>query len=138
MNDLKIEAFSCDDEDMQKAKLKFANRTANSAPKSAMITEAQHLEGIPVMPDELDAYSQYLNCQNGVVNLSTGELIPHDPAFLMTKICNAEYDMSGKAPKLWLSFLDDITNGDKELQRYLQKCVGYMRNQDIQEFLLIQ
>ena len=133
VNDLKIEAFSCDDEDMQKAKLKFANRTANSAPKSAMITEAQHLEGIPVMPDELDAYSQYLNCQNGVVNLSTGELIPHDPAFLMTKICNAEYDMSGKAPKLWLSFLDDITNGDKELQRYLQKCVGYSLTGDTSE-----
>jgi putative DNA primase/helicase len=44
---------------------------------------------------------------------------------MMTKLCNCEYDVSDKKPEKWLKFLEDITNGDKELEWYLQKCIGY-------------
>lgn len=125
LNDLKAEAYCCDDEDMQKQMLKWANRTANSTGKKAMIEEAQHLGEIPVLPDQMDSYSDYINCQNGIVNLRNGELIPHSPEFMMTKITNCEYDTAGRKPERWLEFLDDVTGGDKELQRYLQKCIGY-------------
>ena len=40
---------------------------------------------------------------------------------MMSRISYAEYDNSGKKPKMWLQFLDDVTNGDTELQEYLQK-----------------
>ena len=61
-------------------------------------------------------------------------MIPHDPNFMMSKICNAEYDnVSGKQPTKWLKFLDDITNGDKELQHYLQKCIGYSLTGSVRE-----
>ena len=33
-----------------------------------------------------DAHPDLLNCNNGVINLKTGKLLPHDPALLMTKI----------------------------------------------------
>ena len=134
VNDIKKEAFAEPDEDVQEAKLKWANKTASSRGKEAMIKECQHLEGIPVLPEEMDAYTDYLNCQNGIVNLRNGELMPHDSAFMMTKCGYAEYDnTSGKEPKLWLRFLDDVTNGDKELQDYLQKCVGYSLSGSIRE-----
>lgn len=123
--DLKREALPIEDEKEREMKLRFANKTANSAGKCSMITEAQHLDGIPVMVNELDAYTDYLNCQNGIVNLRNGELIPHDPAFMMSNITNCDYDQSKKEPKMWMRFLNDITNGDKELQKYLQKCIGY-------------
>lgn len=126
VEDLKAEAFECEDEKERELRIRFANKTANSSGKCNMITEAQHLDGVPVMVDELDCFTDYLNCQNGVVNLRNGELIPHDASFMMSKICNTEYDVtSGKKPERWLGFLDDVTNGDKELQHYLQKCIGY-------------
>lgn len=123
--DLKKEAWTIPDEDLQEAALKFAKRTAGSAAKEAMIKECQHLYDIPASPDDFDAYTDFLNCQNGVVNLRNGELMPHDSRLMMSKICNCEYDVKHRKPKRWLKFLDEITNGDKALQEYIQKSVGY-------------
>lgn len=123
--DLKREAWNVQDEDLQEKALKFAKKTASSNSKEAMIKECQHIEDIPASPDDFDAYTDYLNCQNGIVNLRNGELIPHDSSFMMSKICNAEYDTTGGKPKRWLEFLDEVTKGDKHLQDYIQKCIGY-------------
>lgn len=133
ISDIKKEAFTEQDEDKQAELLKWATKTASSKGKEAMVKETQHIEGIPVLMDELDCYNDYLNCQNGVINLRTGELLPHDGNFMMSRISYAEYDNSGKKPELWLKFLDDVTNGDKELQEYLQKCVGYSLSGSIRE-----
>lgn len=124
-DDIKREAFVEQDEKTQAEMLKWANRTASSRGKEAMIKEAQHLGNIPASPEMFDSYPDYLNVQNGIVNLRNGELIPHDSKFMMSKICISEYDTSGKKPKLWMQFLDDITNGDKAMQEYIQKCIGY-------------
>ena len=133
ITDMKTEAFAERDEDKQTELLKWANRTASNKGKEAMVKETQHLDGIPVMMEEMDCYSDYLNCQNGIVNLRTGELLPHDSNFMMSNICYGEYDPNGKDPKMWLSFLEDVTNGDKDLQDYLQKCVGYSLTGSIRE-----
>lgn len=124
-DDIKREAFMEQDEKTQADLLKWANKTAGSKGKEAMIKECQHLDGIPASPDDFDAYTDYVNCQNGIINLRNGELIPHDSNFMMSKICHSEYDASGKKPELWMSFLDDITNHNRELQEYIQRAVGY-------------
>lgn len=123
--DMKAQAFEIDDEEEREKFLKFVNTCGNSTRKNAMVTETQHLDGIPVLPDQMDAYQEYLNVQNGIVNLRNGELMPHVPEFMMTKMCLSEYDVSDKKPVRWLKFLDEVCNGDQELVRYLQKCVGY-------------
>lgn len=124
-DDIKREAWSIQDEDLQEQMLRFAKKTASSSSKEAMIRECQHLYDVPASPDSFDGYTDFLNCQNGIINLRNGELIPHDANFMMSKICNSEYDTKKRKPKLWLKFLDDITDGDKELQDYIQKCIGY-------------
>lgn len=133
INDMKREAFAEKDEDKQEELLKWANRSASSKGKEAMVKETQHLQDIPVLPEEMDNSTDYVNCQNGIINLRNGELLPHDSNFAMTKICYAECDTSGKKPELWLRFLNDVTNGDVELQNYLQKCVGYSLSGSIRE-----
>lgn len=124
-DDIKREAFISQDEKTQMDLLKWANKTAGSKGKEAMIKECQHLDGIPASQDDFDSYSDYMNCQNGIVNLRNGELIPHDSNFMMSKICYSEYDASGKKPELWMSFLDDVTNHNKALQEYIQRAIGY-------------
>lgn len=123
--DLRREAFLEQDEDIQQAALKFAKRTASSSAKEAMIKESQHLFDIPASPDDFDSYSDYLNCQNGIINLRNGELIPHDSNFMMSKMCNAEYDVKREKPKRWIRFLEEVTDGDKDMIEYIQRCIGY-------------
>lgn len=124
-DDIKKEAILEQDEKTQIEMLRWASRTASSKGKDNMIREAQHLEGIPASPDDFDSYPDFINCQNGIVNLRNGELIPHDSNFMMSKITYCDYDTTGADPKLWLRFLDDVTNHNKELQDYIQKCIGY-------------
>ena len=131
--EIKRDAFNAPDDDARDELLKYANKLEQSRNKEAMIKECQHLEDIPVSPDDFDSYQGYLNCQNGIVNLKNGELMPHDPYFMMSKICNCEYDMSGRKPERWLTFLDEVTNGDKQLQEYIQKSVGYSLSGSTQE-----
>lgn len=123
--DIKREGYQEQDEKTQADLLKWATKTASSRGKEAMIKECQHLKGIPASPDDFDTDAEYLNCQNGIINLRNGELIPHDSRLNMSRICYAEYDADGGEPKLWLKFLDDVTNGNKDLQKYIQKSVGY-------------
>lgn len=132
IEDMKKEAFKSDD-DIQNELLKWCNKTASSKGKTNMITETQHLEDIPVQPNELDVYTDYINCQNGIVNLRTGELLPHDSNFMMTKICYTEYNPNCGEPKLWLKFLNEVCNNDQQLIDYLQKCVGYSLTGSIRE-----
>lgn len=124
-DDMKREAFMEQDEKVQAALLKWANRTASSKGKENMIKECQHLDGVPANIDVFDSYPDLLNCQNGIVNLRNGELIPHDSSFMMSKITFCDYDTAAREPVMWLKFLDDITSGDKQLQEYIQCCVGY-------------
>lgn len=124
-DEMKREAFFEEDEKRQLELIRWANRTASSKGKEAMIKECQHLGNIPASPSDFDSYTDYLNVQNGIVNLRNGELIPHDSSFMMSRICYSDYDTSTKKPKMWLKFLDEVTAGDKELQNYIQKCIGY-------------
>ena len=123
--DLHKEALLEQDEELRKVASKFAYKTESHNNKEAMIKECQHLFNIPASPDDFDTRKDYLNCFNGVINLKNGELIPHDSSLMMTKICYAEYDPQHNKPEMWLQFLDDVTNGNKELQEYIQRCVGY-------------
>ena len=134
IDDMKRQAFEMEDEEEQSALLKWIQKTSASKFKAAMLIETQHLDKIPITLDELDVNKDLLNCQNGIVNLKNGELIPHDPEYMSTRISFAEYDPnSTKKPERWLQFLDEITDGNKPLQHYLQKAVGYSLSGSIRE-----
>ncbi|MFZ9585395.1 MAG: phage/plasmid primase, P4 family [Pseudohongiellaceae bacterium] len=72
--------------------------------------------------DEWDADPWLLNTPGGVTDLRSGRKRAHDRADRMTKITTAT--PGGDCP-IWLQFLDEVTGGDKELQAYLQRMVGY-------------
>ena len=72
--------------------------------------------------EEWDADPWLLNTPGGVVDLRHGRMRPHDRTDRMTKITTAT--PRGDCPT-WRQFLDEVTGGDKELQAYLQRMVGY-------------
>lgn len=80
---------------------------------------------LTVLPEQLDADHWVLNTQGGIVDLATGALRPHNPAAMCTRITHAAVDATVGAD-LWCKFLADITQGDAELQAYLQRLAGYL------------
>lgn len=74
-----------------------------------------------VEPKSMDALPSYLNCNNGVLDLTTFTLEPHDPAMNMTMITKADY--TGKIDPLWTSFIEEILP-DQEIREYLQRLIG--------------
>lgn len=64
-----------------------------------------------------------LNCDNGVLNLKTGELVPHDSKQRFMKCTRAAYD--GKTHgTLWADTMQQIVP-DKETRDYVQRMAGY-------------
>lgn len=130
---MKQEAYKEQDSDKQLTLLKWINKTSSSVYKANMVKELQHVGDIPILLSEMDTQPDILNCQNGIINLRNGELLSHNANYYCTKITNCDVDISDKKPEKWLDFLNDVTCGDKELQDYLQKAVGYSLTGSIKE-----
>ena len=75
---------------------------------------------------EFDNDPYLLNCQNGVINLKTGELYPHDKKYMCSKITKADFvpELVGQ-DTLWTETVKSIIPNEKE-RRYIQKWAGYM------------
>lgn len=123
IQEMKIEAFLEEDVNRQKDLLKNVNRAFSSRGKDAMIREAMHLKGVPVLNSDFDVDTDLFNTQSGILKLSTGEIIEHNPEFYQSKISNAK--ISHDKPKRWLQFIDESFGKDNELKRFIQKAVGY-------------
>jgi putative DNA primase/helicase len=74
-----------------------------------------------------------LGCQNGIIDLRTGELLPHDRLLLMSKITGTELAPIGTPAPLWSAFLKRITNGNVDLENFLQRVAGYACTGDTRE-----
>ena len=75
-------------------------------------------------PEKFDADPWLLNCQNGTVDLQTGELHSHQAEDMLTMMAGTTFDPQARAP-LWGAFLDRILGGSEELVNFVQKAAGY-------------
>lgn len=69
--------------------------------------------------------SHLVVCQNGILDVHTGVLEPHNAAYFTTGMLPYNYDPAVKAPQ-WLSFLSGTLEGDAERIALLQEWLGYM------------
>lgn len=63
--------------------------------------------------------------QNGVLDLRTAVLLPHDPGYFTTTILPYDFIPGALAPN-WIAFLNDVFQGDAERIALLQEWFGYM------------
>lgn len=118
------------DKKVKTAFYKHIKSSGNEGKLRAMANVARSSPGISVTSDEFDSEEYMLNCENGVLDLQNNRFLPHSPDLLITKICNTRYDKNAECPN-WLSFLDTIFHGDKELIAFIQKVVGYALTGDV-------
>jgi putative DNA primase/helicase len=85
----------------------------------------EQLKGLVLAsPDEFDTYPNLLNCPNCVVDLRTGDMLPHAPELRLTKLCPTDYVPDARS-ELWEQYLLDVFLGDRELIAYMQRALGY-------------
>ena len=66
-----------------------------------------------------------INLQNGILDVESGELLPHSSEYGFQTVLNFDFDPNAKAP-LFEKMIEGITCGDKELQNLLQEWFGYV------------
>ena len=86
----------------------------------AALTEAAPCVQIAVT--DLDADGYLLNTPEGTIDLRSGEIHRHTATDYCTKITTVSASDAGR--ELWTDFLERLTVGDQDLQRYLQEVAG--------------
>jgi len=117
------EAGDEDDAARRKATAKWARASESARRLADMVKVATSEREVKIAPGELDADPWLLGCLNGVLDLRTGALLPHDRKYLITKLTPVEYDPDARF-ELWDKFLSDATDGDIELQEFLRRAAG--------------
>lgn len=103
---------------------KHLSRSRSHRGKEGFIAEARHLEGVPVLPSEMDRAGNAFNVRNCLISLKTGRTAEHDKKYMISKLAPVTYDENARCPR-WDRFIDEVTCGDKSLQLYLQRMIGY-------------
>ncbi|HVB20817.1 MAG TPA: phage/plasmid primase, P4 family [Ktedonobacteraceae bacterium] len=85
---------------------------------------------------DTDATLYLLNTRNTTIDLRTMKSRKQSAQDMITKSTAYGFEdvtMEKVANSRWVRFIDEITCGDKELARYLQKCAGYSMTGDTSE-----
>jgi putative DNA primase/helicase len=97
-------------------------RLASAKTRAAVVSLAGEDLRLAASIDQWDTDPWLLNTPEGVVDLRTGKMRAHRPEDYMTKCTTVS--PGGECPK-WKVFIAEITGGDEELARYLQRIAGY-------------
>jgi putative DNA primase/helicase len=101
---------------------KLRRKVASAQTRAAVVSLAGEDRRLVATIEQWDADPWLLNTPDGVVDLHTGKLREHRREDYMTK--QTAVSPAGDCP-MWKKFLSEITDGDGELQRYLQRIAGY-------------
>lgn len=104
--------------------IKWAHLTRSNSRIKGAIESAKSDPRIIVPVDAWDRDPHLLGVLNGVINLKTGDLLKGRPDLHITRRAPVSYT-SGHRNVRWEHFLEEATQGDKELQNWLQKAAGY-------------
>jgi putative DNA primase/helicase len=132
-----VEASQIEDGELREQLAKWAAASERRERLGDMIVLAESEQPIPIAVESLDSHPWLLNCENGTVDLKTGELREHRREDYLTKLCPLEYPTEpGDEPDLWLEFLDRIFDGKTDLIGFLQRLIGMALVGDVLEHVL--
>ena len=127
-----IQANLDTDEDRRKRTIQHILKSENQNRIKAAVDSLKSEPGLSAGLDNFDKDIWKFNVANGTIALKTGKLQSHTPADLLMKKSPVKYEPNAKCPH-WINFVDSITNGNKELQGFLQEALGYSLTGDTSE-----
>lgn len=113
------------DADIIKKYKTFVAKMGDRRVRDRILRDAQDEAAIPIATFDSNPY--LINCENGTYDLSEGEFKEHNPEDYLTMITNCYYPLPSQNLKFprWGEFIDEITCGEKDIARYLQRALGY-------------
>lgn len=138
-------AHRTDDAEKQQEAIRGANKALTDRMKElATLFNVGKLDAIrrvargliEVDQAEFDSHADLLNVGNGVVDLRTGELKPHDPKLMFTKVTPTDYT-PGATHADWDKALKALPDevADWMQVRFGQSATGYASSDDVVPFL---
>ena len=116
-------------EDTRNRFLKRVDMLDQKKYRDIMVKDAWSNTDIAVTMEAFDRDKYSFNCHNGTINLRDLSFHPHSPSDYITKMTEVDYDPEATCPR-WLTFLDEVFEGDTDRIRYLQKAIGYAMSGD--------
>lgn len=124
------DAAEIENADVRDSVIKHARKSESHGAISAMIKLAQPM--MPVHINELDNDYWLMNVKNGVIDLKTGQLLPHDHNRMITKMAPVEYDPAAECP-VFISFLESVFPAGEHVIQFVQRWLGYCLTGDTRE-----
>jgi putative DNA primase/helicase len=90
----------------------------------AIIRELQAVEGVPAYISDFDQHPRLLAVRNGVLDLRSGELLPHDRDLMLTRRVDVDYNPDAESA-LWESYLAKSFENHPEIIPFLRRAIGY-------------
>jgi putative DNA primase/helicase len=85
--------------------------------------------------DTFDQHPHLLNALNGIINLKTGELLPHDPAAMLTHLVGHSYDAKAYSAD-YDQFLGSLFTGSPAVASYVSRLGGLILTGEVKDQLL--
>jgi putative DNA primase/helicase len=98
--------------------------SAKSGRRDGLLSLVGTHGAVVVAVEQLDTHPLLLACRNGTVDLTNGSLGPPDPARLITRGIDVDYDPDAFS-EAWVAFLDRIFDADVDLIAFVQRLLGY-------------
>lgn len=127
---IRAEATQHDDKAFAKKLGEHSFRSEARGKLEAMVKLAQSYCAIE--DTLLDRDPMLLPVANGTLDLRNGSLREHARSDYLTRCVEIEFHAAAEAPR-WKVFLHEITNGDRDLQAFLQCVVGHLLTGDTRE-----
>jgi len=105
--------------------LNWMFRSESAHHLKSMIDLSSSEEKVAMSVNAFDQNPWLLNVENGTIDLQSGKLNFHDRNDFITKKLPVRWNGLDERLPLWKRFLDEATDGDIELQTFLQRAVGY-------------
>lgn len=104
---------------------------------AAVETLARSHPSVAATVDQWDTNPMKLNTPSGTIDLTTGELLPHNRLDYITKITACDVAPVGTPHPIWSSFLARITANDFGLISFHQRWMGYCLTGNISEHCFV-
>jgi putative DNA primase/helicase len=102
--------------------VKYAAKLSSHYRREGILSDVRSIA--PLSMTDFDTHKTLLNLNNGTFDLDAIRLRPHQRKDFITQLAPVDYIKDAVCER-WLLFIDEITCGDKEIARFLQKSLGY-------------
>lgn len=118
--------------------LDFKERSLQRRGLQDMVSLAKTSPDMRVRQADMDADPYALNTPDGVIDLKTGGLRPHNPREWHSRITGCGYNPTATdadCPK-WIAFLNTTFQGKSDMIAYIQRLLGYIAVGEVTEHIL--